>query len=341
MANSISEILLEERKHLPIWSHREELVEIVKRYPNCVIVSSTGSGKTTQLPQFLFEAGLANSDMIAITQPRRIAAISVAQRVADELGRGAVGVGPVGYCVRFEDASVAGLTRLRYMTDGMLLREACLDPTLSRYSIVIVDEAHERTLNTEVLLGVLLNASQRRANSPKPLKIIVMSATINPKSFVDFLGPSRTRVVYMQGRRFPIKILTADQPSTDYVSDAASTCIQMHSEPTCPPDRGFLIFLTGEEEITRCVSLIRRLYKALLESKKSSSDATTSNASSLPPRLSVFPLFAALPQAQQLKALTFSEPGTRKVIVSTNIAETSITIPGIRYVIDCGKAKTL
>ncbi|VDM22688.1 unnamed protein product [Hydatigera taeniaeformis] len=257
------------------------------------------------------------------------------------MGRGGVGVGPVGYCVRFEDVTVPGLTRLRYMTDGMLLREACLDPTLSRYSIVIVDEAHERTLNTEVLLGVVLNASKKRANSPKTLKIIVMSATINPRIFVDFLDPSRTRVVYMQGRRFPIRILTADKPSIDYVSDAASTCIQMHSEPTCPPDRGFLIFLTGEEEITRCISLIRRLYKALLESKKSSSKASTNDVTSLPPRLSVFPLFAALPQTQQLKALTFSEQGTRKVIVSTNIAETSITIPGIRYVIDCGRAKTL
>ncbi|KAH9282721.1 putative ATP-dependent RNA helicase DHX33 [Echinococcus granulosus] len=341
MATSGSERLLEERKKLPVWIHREVLVEIVKKYPNCVIVSSTGSGKTTQLPQFLFEAGLANTDMIAITQPRRIAAISVAHRVAEELGRGAVGVGPVGYCVRFEDASVAGLTRLRYMTDGMLLREACLDPTLSRYSIVIVDEAHERTLNTEVLLGVLLIASRKRATSPKPLKIIVMSATIDPKNFVDFLGPSRTRVVYIQGRQFPINTFTVEQPSIDYVSDAASTCIRLHGEPTCPPDRGLLIFLTGEEEITRCVSLIRRLYKALLESKKSSSNATTSGATSLPPRLSVFPLFAALPQAQQLKALTFSEPGTRKVIVSTNIAETSITIPGIRYVIDCGRAKNL
>lgn len=118
-------------------------------------------------------------------QPRRIAAISVAQRVAEELGRGAVGVGPVGYCVRFEDASVAGLTRLRYMTDGMLLREACLDPTLSRYSIVIVDEAHERTLNTEVLLGVLLTASQKRANSPKPLKVDPLPLVVSPWNLLD------------------------------------------------------------------------------------------------------------------------------------------------------------
>ncbi|VDD79590.1 unnamed protein product [Mesocestoides corti] len=335
---SIASKILEERQRLPIWPHRDELVKTVKSSDNCVIVSSTGTGKTTQLPQFLLEAGLASPGMIAITQPRRLAAISVAQRVAEELGQGAVGVGPVGYCVRFEDVTSPNRTLLRYMTDGMLLREACLDPKLSRYSIVIVDEAHERSLNTEILLGVLLNASHSRSASSHPLKIVIMSATIDPKRFVDFLGSSKTRVVYVEGRRFPIKILNSTKPSVDYVSDAASTCIQMHRLPTCLPERGFLIFLTGEDEITRCVNLIRHLYKSLLDS--TNKDIAQHSQSKLP-KLSVFPLFASLPQAQQLKALSFSKPGTRKVIVSTNIAETSLTIPGIRYVIDCGRAKIL
>uniref|UniRef100_A0A0X3NQZ6 RNA helicase n=1 Tax=Schistocephalus solidus TaxID=70667 RepID=A0A0X3NQZ6_SCHSO len=341
--------LQQDRKNLPIWPYRKQLVDAVKGCDNCVIISSTGTGKSTQLPQFLLEGGFTSSGAIAISQPRRIAAITVAQRVAEELGRGPVGLGPVGYCVRFEDCSDPQRTVLRYMTDGMLLREAILDPFLKRYSVIIVDEAHERSLNTEVLLGVVLNASRNRRASfndksgtrssfLKPLKIIILSATIDPNAFVQFLGPKNTRVIYMEGRQFPIKILNALQPSSDYVADAATTCIQMHKLPNCPPDRGILIFLTGEEEITRCVALIRRLYSALLSERtkrpKNGDDCKQDIAG-----LAVFSLFAALPQAEQLKALSYQKPGSRKVIVSTNIAETSVTIPGIRYVIDCGYGK--
>ncbi|VDL99935.1 unnamed protein product [Schistocephalus solidus] len=382
--------LQQDRKNLPIWPYRKQLVDAVKGCDNCVIISSTGTGKSTQLPQFLLEGGFTSSGAIAISQPRRIAAITVAQRVAEELGRGPVGLGPVGYCVRFEDCSDPQRTVLRYMTDGMLLREAILDPLLKRYSVIIVDEAHERSLNTEVLLGVVLNASRNRRASfndksgtrssfLKPLKrrtpihllvvasyttrfmfpfshvsrwtptrpdalplffsqIIILSATIDPNAFVQFLGPKNTRVIYMEGRQFPIKILNALQPSSDYVADAATTCIQMHKLPNCPPDRGILIFLTGEEEITRCVALIRRLYSALLSERtkrpKNGDDCKQDIAG-----LAVFSLFAALPQAEQLKALSYQKPGSRKVIVSTNIAETSVTIPGIRYVIDCGYGK--
>ncbi|KAL7065516.1 hypothetical protein AAHC03_05738 [Spirometra sp. Aus1] len=342
--------LQQARKKLPIWPYRKQLVDAIKGCDNCVIISSTGTGKSTQLPQFLLDGGFSSSGAIAISQPRRIAAITVAQRVAEELGLGPVGLGPVGYCVRFEDCSDPQRTRLRYMTDGMLLREAILDPLLKRYSVIIVDEAHERSLNTEVLLGVVLNASRRRrisvnnksgvfsSSSLKPLKIVILSATIDPNAFVQFLGPKNTRVIYMEGRQFPIKILNTLQPSSDYVADAATTCIQMHKMPTCPPDRGILIFLTGEEEITRCVALIRRLYSALL-SERTKRPKNGANGKQEIAGLAVFPLFAALPQAEQLKALSYQKPGSRKVIVSTNIAETSVTIPGIRYVIDCGYSK--
>ncbi|OON17782.1 helicase protein, partial [Opisthorchis viverrini] len=363
------ESLAEYRKRLPIWKHRETLIETIQSAQHCIIVSSTGSGKTTQIPQFLLERNLLSNGVVAITQPRRVAAIGVACRVAEELGRGAVGTGPVGYCVRFEDVSDPRTTRIRYMTDGMLLREAILDPDLSRYHYVILDEAHERSLNTDVLFGVVLTAAHRRAraqalsrnslgsgtsglsssdnqkaDSPlvqrKPLlpllKIIIMSATIDPTPFVNFLGAEHTRVVYIEGRPHAIKVLNTSDSITDYVADAAIACIQIHKSKTCPLNRGILIFLTGEEEIMRCCALIHQLARRLGQNGKTGS---STNGSDKTPELLVFPLFAALPQGKQMQALTFSKSDCRKVIVSTNLAETSITIPGIRYVIDSGYAK--
>ncbi|KAA3676336.1 ATP-dependent RNA helicase DHX33 [Paragonimus westermani] len=351
-----SRCISETRKLLPIWKHKETLVETIKANQHCIIVSSTGSGKTTQLPQFLFEKNLLSGGIVAITQPRRVAAISVALRVAEEMGRGAIGVGPVGYCVRFEDMSDHRTTRLRYMTDGMLLREAVLDPDLSRYQYVILDEAHERSLNTDMLFGVVLTAAQRRAKAlatwrtnpqssqhmvlqgdskqkkPLPLlKIIVMSATIDPAPFVNFLGAEHTCVVYIEGRPHPLKVLNICEPSTDYITDAALACIQIHKSKTCPPDRGILIFLTGEDEITRCCALIREL------ARLPRTNGQCANQDELD--IMVFPLFASLPQGRQLQALAFTKQNCRKIIVSTNLAETSITIPGIRYVLDCGFAK--
>ncbi|TGZ75439.1 hypothetical protein CRM22_000388 [Opisthorchis felineus] len=365
----IRESLAEYRKRLPIWKHRETLIETIQSAQHCIIVSSTGSGKTTQIPQFLLEKNLLSNGVVAITQPRRVAAIGVACRVAEELGRGAVGTGPVGYCVRFEDASDPRTTRIRYMTDGMLLREAILDPDLSRYHYVILDEAHERSLNTDVLFGVVLTSAHRRAraqalsrnslasatsgllssdnrkaDSPlvqrKPLlpllKIIIMSATIDPTPFVNFLGAEHTRVVYIEGRPHAIKVLNVSDSITDYVADAAIACIQIHKSKTCPLNRGILIFLTGEEEIMRCCALIHQLARRLGQNGKT---GPSTNGSDRTPELLVFPLFAALPQGKQMQALTFSKSDCRKVIVSTNLAETSITIPGIRYVIDSGYAK--
>ncbi|CAH8491760.1 unnamed protein product [Schistosoma rodhaini] len=350
--------LLQTRQSLPVWKHKDVLIDTIMKSEHCVIVGSTGSGKTTQIPQFLYEKNLTNEGIIAITQPRRVAAISIALRVADEMDRGPVGIGPVGYSVRFEDMSSDKSTHLKYMTDGMLLREAILDPNLSRYRFIILDEAHERSLNTDILFGVVLSAAKRRSklhslrenpnNSLLPsklngirkdiqnnktflplLKIIVMSATIDPTPFLNFLGPDHTQVVYIEGRRHPIKILNVSQSLTDYVADAASVCIRIHNSKNSPLDRGILIFLTGEEEIMRCCSLIKQL----------SHSTNIDRMNSIKNGLAVFPLFSSLPQIQQLKALNFCDNNQRKVIVSTNLAETSITIPGIRYVIDCGRAK--
>ncbi|CAH8463982.1 unnamed protein product [Schistosoma turkestanicum] len=347
--------LLQTRQSLPVWKHKDVLIDTIMKSEHCVIVGSTGSGKTTQIPQFLYEKNLTNGGIIAITQPRRVAAISIALRVADEMNRGPVGIGPVGYSVRFEDVSSEQSTHLRYMTDGMLLREAILDPNLSRYRFIILDEAHERSLNTDILFGVVLSAAKRRAklhsnhtliphklngirkdiqNNKKflpLLKIIVMSATIDPTPFLNFLGQDRTQVVYIEGRQHPIKILNVSQSLLDYVAHAASVCLRIHNSKNSPLNRGILIFLTGEEEIMRCCSLIKQLHHSTNRNHQINSTKTN--------ELVVFPLFSSLPQVQQLKALNFSDHNVRKVIVSTNLAETSITIPGIRYVIDCGRAK--
>ncbi|TPP59490.1 Pre-mRNA-splicing factor ATP-dependent RNA helicase PRP16, partial [Fasciola gigantica] len=177
---------VEERSKLPIWKHKEILINTIKENNHCIVVSSTGSGKTTQLPQFIYESRLLSGGMVAITQPRRVAAISVAQRVAEELDQGPVGLGPVGYCVRFEDCSDPRLTRLRYMTDGMLLREAALDPLLSRYDFVILDEAHERSLNTDVLFGVVLRAAEKRAQ----LRTAWLQQSRGANTFLSISHPS-------------------------------------------------------------------------------------------------------------------------------------------------------
>ncbi|CAH8460128.1 unnamed protein product [Heterobilharzia americana] len=297
--------LLHIRQALPVWKHKDVVVSAIMKSEHCVIVGSTGSGKTTQIPQFLYENNLTTGGIVAITQPRRVAAISIALRVADEVGRGPVGIGPVGYCVRFEDVSSEKTTHLKYMTDGMLLREAILDPDLSRYNFIILDEAHERSLNTDILFGVVLSAAKRRANSQS----------------LWYSSQYKLANNQLNGLR------------KDIQNKKPLPLLKIHKTKNCPLDRGILIFLTGEEEIMRCCSLIKQLFHS------SNIDHASSNVDSKNRQLVVFPFFSSLPQVQQLKALNFCDNNARKVIVSTNLAETSITIPGVRYVIDCGRVK--
>ncbi|CAI5493465.1 unnamed protein product [Closterium sp. Naga37s-1] len=465
-------------KELPISAVQQQLVEEVRAAHTLVVVGETGSGKTTQLPQFILSSGLlAPHQAIAVTQPRRVAAVTVAARVAEERG---VGVGQeVGYSVRFEDVT-SSHTRIKYLTDGMLLREALvgpciellrhgvvvdeghertvkhpalldpllrrygvvvvdeahertvnhreaheplfppptptctpfrealLDPLLRRYGVVVVDEAHERTVNTDVLLGLLQQVQARRhalatggtgagtggpgqkgkvvgggreaedgavegqkrqkrrrgeegregeadreadgqigeaaagtgvntgasasavtgtGSSEGELKLIVMSATLESRKFLEFFPAAHA--VYIRGRQHPVQVLYTPAPEPDFLDAALVTVLQIHTdhpiEGTAPGQAGdILVFLTGQEDIEAMARLLQE------------------RAAKLPPGtppLAVAPIYAALPAEQQMNVFRPAPAGCRKVVLATNIAETSVTIPGIRFVVDAGLVK--
>ncbi|KAM9333838.1 ATP-dependent RNA helicase DHX33 isoform 2-T2 [Pholidichthys leucotaenia] len=245
-----------QRRRLPIYQAKAQLLTQLRQLHSAVLIGETGSGKTTQIPQYLYESGIGRQGVIAITQPRRVAAVSLAGRVAEEK-RSPLGK-LVGYAVRFEDVT-SSETKLKFMTDGTLLREAIGDPLLLRYTVVVLDEAHERTVHTDVLFGVVKTAQRRRRELSKvPLKVIVMSATMDVDLFSEYFNKSP--VLYLEGRQHPIQIYNTKQPQSDYLQAALISVFQIHQ-------------------------------------------------------------------------------GCRKVILSTNIAETSVTISGIKYVVDTGMVK--
>ncbi|CAO3685393.1 unnamed protein product [Umbelopsis vinacea] len=304
---------------------RDPIIEGVRNNDTVVIVGETGSGKTTQIPQFLLECGMASPGRgaIAVTQPRRVAATSLAKRVAEEAGT-TLGY-KVGYTVRFDDTS-SQHTMIKYLTDGMLLRELLSDKLLKRYSVVVLDEAHERTLRTDMLFGMVKEIQKIRKDMVYrgekdvcELKIIVMSATLDAEKFSEYFNGAQ--IMYVSGRLFPVKVYNSIEPQSDYLDAALVTIFQIHMRR---PKGDILVFLTGQEEIETLTALL------------------TEYAGQLPSSIQALlpcPLFAALPPAQQQKVFDPAPANTRKVVLATNIAETSITISGIRYVIDCGVAK--
>lgn len=310
-----------QRSRLPITKHRDAILWSVENHPVTIIVGQTGCGKTTQIPQYLLEAGWAADDhQIAITQPRRISAISVASRVAAEVG--SVLGDEVGYSIRFEDLSHPTRTRIKFLTDGMLFRECMRDPLLSKYSVVIVDEAHERGAYTDLLLALLKKILRKRPE----LRIIISSATIDARNFLEYFessheqGPSG-RIISLEGRTFPVEVSYLAKPCADYVTQAVETVWSIHLSEG-PGD--VLVFLTGRDEIDRCLQILadRRLDLP---------------RGSLP--LDLHPLHAGLSSEEQVAVFTPTPRGTRKCIVATNIAETSVTIDGVRFVVDCGFVK--
>ena len=302
----------EQRQNLPIWKHKEGLIDAVNEYQFLILVGETGSGKTTQIPQFLHEAGFTKDNLkIGCTQPRRVAAMSVAARVADEMG---VKLGnEVGYSIRFEDAT-SDKTIIKYMTDGMLLREFLTEPDLGSYSVLIIDEAHERTIHTDILLALLKDIALFRPH----LKILISSATMNAQKFADYYDAP---IYNIPGRRYPVDIHYTAQPEANYLAAAVTTIFQIHiSQPT----GDILVFLTGQEEI---------------EAMEANLQETARKLGSKVPELIICPIYANLPPDLQTKIFEPTPPKARKVVLATNIAETSLTIDGIVYVIDPGFVK--
>ncbi|KAH9047722.1 pre-mRNA splicing factor [Lactarius hengduanensis] len=303
----------ETRKSLPIYQFREELLQAIHEHQVLIVVAETGSGKTTQLPQYLHEAGYTAGGMkVGCTQPRRVAAMSVAARVAEEMGT-KVGY-EVGYSIRFEDAT-SDKTVLKYMTDGMLLREFLTEPDLAGYAALIIDEAHERTLSTDILFALVKDIARFRPE----LKLLISSATMDAEKFSEYFDDAP--VFYVPGRRYPVDIHYTPQPEANYLHAAITTVFQIH---TTQPKGDILVFLTGQDEI-----------EAALENLTETARALGNKVA----ELIICPIYANLPSDMQAKIFEPTPEGARKVVLATNIAETSITIEGVVFVIDPGFVK--
>ncbi|CAI0648765.1 unnamed protein product [Colletotrichum noveboracense] len=303
----------ETRKSLPIYAYRDDFLAAMEKYQILVIVGETGSGKTTQLPQYLHEAGYTKNGLkVGCTQPRRVAAMSVAARVADEVG---VKVGQeVGYSIRFED-NTSDKTILKYMTDGMLLREFMTEPDLAGYSAIMIDEAHERTVHTDILLALVKDLARERPD----LKLLISSATMNAEKFAAYFDDAP--IYNIPGRRYPVDIYYTPAPEANYLAAAITTVFQIH---TTQGKGDILVFLTGQDEIDAAEQQIADTAKKLGSRIK---------------ELVICPIYANLPSELQAKIFEPTPEGARKVVLATNIAETSLTIDGIVYVIDPGFVK--
>jgi pre-mRNA-splicing factor ATP-dependent RNA helicase DHX16 len=303
----------ETRKSLPIYQYREQFLAALADHQILVIVGETGSGKTTQLPQYLHEAGYTKGGLkVGCTQPRRVAAMSVAARVADEMS---VKVGnEVGYSIRFED-STSDKTVLKYMTDGMLLREFMTEPDLGGYAAIMIDEAHERTVHTDILLALVKDLARERPD----LKLLISSATMNAQKFADYFDEAP--IFNIPGRRYPVDIHYTPQPEANYLAAAITTVFQIH---TTQGKGDILVFLTGQDEIDSAEQNITEIARKL---------------GGRVPELVICPIYANLPSELQSKIFEPTPDGARKVVLATNIAETSLTIDGIVYVIDPGFVK--
>ncbi|KIY49650.1 P-loop containing nucleoside triphosphate hydrolase protein [Fistulina hepatica ATCC 64428] len=414
--------LAEARAELPVVTQEQEIVEALRLYPVVVICGPTGSGKTTQVPQMLYEAGFGvrdgeNPGMIGVTQPRRVAAVALAARVAHEMGlaqggsiasTGAVPSIPPGEsghkaqpCISYQiryDSTVECGTVIKFMTDGVLLRELSRDFLLSVYSAIVLDEAHERTLNTDILVGVLSRVVRLREQlwregreGVRPLRLVIMSATLRVSDFTanTTLFSSPPPVLSVEGRQHPVTVHFSRHTETDYVSATVRKTARIHAR--LPPG-GVLVFLTGQAEIIGvCRALEARYGTRALQARKKARERAAAMRSmatldveaedvdlghderhdglaldvddtgvddledsdmegelytelgldkeETDAPMHIVPLYALLPADQQMKVFEPPPEGSRLVIVATNVAETSLTIPGIRYVVDSGRAK--
>ncbi|XP_002972242.2 probable pre-mRNA-splicing factor ATP-dependent RNA helicase DEAH9 [Selaginella moellendorffii] len=323
--------LQKQRNRLPIHKHRTALLYMVETTATVIVIGETGCGKTTQIPQYLCEAGWADGGrVIACTQPRRLAVQTVAARVAEEMS---VSLGAeVGYSIRFEDITTPGVTKIKYVTDGVLVKEMMEDPLLTKYSVIMIDEAHERSIATDIVLGLLKKIQRKRPE----LRLIVSSATLQAKSVANFFDLSQERkiiaqtdkmpnlkpaIVSVQGRMHPVRLYYSEEPVENYIRAAVTTVLLIHK---LEPPGDVLVFLTGQDDVDKTVEMLNDE----AENLPRDSDG-----------LFVLALYAGLSRSDQDLVFSSAPRGKRKVIVSTNIAETSVTLEGIVYVVDSGFSK--
>lgn len=327
-----------QRQQLPIYKYRNQILYALETHRVLIVVGETGCGKSTQIPQYLMENGWTDlNHMICVTEPRRIASVNLAKRVADEkcciIGR------EVGYAIRFEDCFTDKLTRIKYVTDGLLIREMMQNPLLPQYSVIILDEVHERNVNTDIIIGLLKKIMRKRND----LRIIVCSATVDAEEIKLYfdeglkstlnetnISSLSSVIISVEGRYFPVEINYLTEPCDNYVKACVSTAIAIHiTEAQTEGD--ILIFLTGQDEVDEAVSQLIDRAQDLQQDKKFKKENLK--------KLWILPLYGTLPPSEQLKVFERTPRNCRKIIVSTNIAETSLTINGIVYVIDCGFMK--
>ncbi|XP_062274104.1 probable ATP-dependent RNA helicase DHX37 [Scomber scombrus] len=389
----------ESRLKLPVLAEEQVIMEAVRENPCIIICGETGSGKTTQVPQFLYEAGYASgSGIIGITEPRRVAAVSMSHRVAKEVN---LSTRVVSYQIRYE-GNVTDETKIKFMTDGVLLKEIQKDFLLQKYSVIIIDEAHERSVYTDILIGLLSRIVPLRNKKGLPMKLLVMSATLRVEDFTDNrkLFKIPPPVIKVDARQFPVTIhFNKRTPLEDYTAEAFHKTCKIHR--MLPPG-GILVFLTGQAEVHGLCRKLRKAFpfrkgntttgedeeadssEAMRKFKKAKQKKPVSlpridldNYSALPVDegdedrdagigededegsdldigddtadkeekadpsipLYVLPLYSLLAPEQQAKVFRPPPSGTRLCVVATNVAETSLTIPGIKYVVDCGRVK--
>ncbi|KAI1080642.1 P-loop containing nucleoside triphosphate hydrolase protein [Whalleya microplaca] len=379
----------EARLQLPVVGEEQKIMEAIHNNNVVVICGATGSGKTTQVPQFLFEAGYGSPNsptrgIIGVTQPRKVAAVSMSKRVGQELGDHS---DVVAYQIRFE-GTTDEKTAVKFMTDGVLLREVANDIALRKYSAVIIDEAHERSVNTDILIGMLSRVVKLReemANkepSLAPLKLIIMSATLRIDDLTKnpTLFPIPPPVIDVEGRQHTVTTHFARQTPYDYVDEAFKKITRGHRK--LPPG-GFLVFLTSHDEIQRLSKKLKLSSGSLnpvsypkvrisandapLEVEDIDFGETNETANddydipfideeeedaeddgefdvlgevgTGPMKMHILPLYSLLPTREQMRVFDEPPEGSRAIILATNVAETSLTIPGIRYVFDCGRSK--
>lgn len=403
----------EARLKLPVLAEEQAIVEAINENPVVIITGETGSGKTTQVPQFLYEAGYAKDKLIGVTEPRRVAAMSMSKRIAEEMN---LTTDEVSYLIRFE-GNVTPETKIKFMTDGVLLKEVQSDFLLTKYSVIILDEAHERSVYTDILIGLLSRIVPLRAKRNNPLKLVIMSATLRVEDFLENpkLFKIKPPLIKVDSRQFPVTIHFNRITSQNYVVDAIKKAAKIHARL---PDGGILIFLTGQHEVNTVVRKLRKAFpyrhkkwmkkslkkteiteKSSVNSEEDSDEEMNARVAlrrlknnrkkqpvelpsidldiyeptptddtqedifdnddndegnidededediidleggSTSQPLWVLPLYSLLPAYKQAKVFETVPEGCRLCVVATNVAETSLTIPHVKYVIDSGRCK--